>query len=473
MPTAEIVFPTTSSPGVRPRESGGRLINAFAEKAPRGAASQLIIRRTPGLVRRADQTASYTITRGFLDGSSLVFWILGDRAVKFDSAFAVTDLGALSGNQPITAAKNNAATPDYVVVTENGCFNLLTGSAPTSFADPDLPASPTSVCDFNGYFVWTYGNGKIYASDLNSVAVNALSFNTEQGLIARRGVRYAGRLYIFGDKWTAVYRDAGLSPFPFAREVTIPRGIVNSFAVAGWESGWANQLIWAGDDFIVYRLEGYTPVPISTDDVSRSIQSSVLGGTCSTIQAFVYMYERNAFWVLTCPGNWTWEYNLFTGEWNEKLSFNDDSWRGLSSIRAFSKWIVGSYDDGQLFEVSGSYFREGAAPLIWHVESGVLHAFPRGMHIPRTSFNITTGVGSTSVTDPRIEISWSLDGGYKWGEPVLRMLGGLGETESHPYILNAGISKGQGIRYRLRVSDDVHVGLTGGSVEVEQRGFSG
>jgi hypothetical protein len=419
---------------------------------------------------------SHTHTRGFLDtGFSEVFWIVNDRVQLFDSFFTILDLGLLSGDQPVTIARNNRSpTPDYVVVTENGCFNLFRASAPTGFVDLDLPAGPTSVCDFEGYFIWSFGDGRIFASDLNSVAVSALSFNTEQGLFARRVVRYGGRLYVFGDKWCGVYRNAGTVPFPLAREVTIPRGIVGTHAIAGWEAGWANQLIWAGDDFIVYKLDGYTPTPISTGDVSRAIQGAVSGGNRDLIEAFVYMYDKNPFWVLTCHDLWTWEYNLATGEWNERASFNRDNWKGMKSIRMFDRWIIGDQYTGGLYEISGTYFLEDTDPLIWQVESGVLHGFPRGMIIPRASFHFTMGVGDFSrVADPEVEIAWSLDGGYSYGDPVIRRLGAPGHTKSHPYILSSGLSKGQGVRYKLRVSDNVHVGLSGGAVEVEPRGFAG
>lgn len=468
----DIVFPTSSAPGVRPQESGGRLINAFVEKAPVGAPSTIIIKRSPGLIRET-QVLDHIHTRGFLDvGGSEALWVLNDRVVKINSAFTVTDLGTLSGNEPVTFGRNNALPPDNVVVTDTGCFNLFGASAPTAFADGDLPGSPTSVCDYNGYFVWSFGNGLVFASDLNSVAVSALSFNTEQGLFARRVARFAGRLYVFGDKWTAVYKDAGTVPFPFAREVTIPRGIVGTHAVAGWEAGWANELIWVGDDFNVYKLNGYTPVPISSNDVSRDIQSAVLAGDRDLIEAFVYMYDKNAFWVISCHERWTWEYNNSTGEWNERQSFNRDNWKGMKSLRMFDQWLVGDEYTGELYSLSGSYFLEGLDPLIWQVESGALVNFPRGMVVPRASFHCTAGVGS-GLDNPMIEISWSLDGGHSFGAPVIRRLGAAGETKSHPYVLSCGLSKGQGIRYRLRVSDPVHVGLSGGTVEIAQRGFSG
>lgn len=508
----DIVFPPSSAPGLRPQEGGGRLINAFADKAPVGAPSAVIHRRSPGLqaarliVETAIVAASgsriigmllmmqrpgsvisspggseiyvnpYSHTRGFLDVGTEALWILDDRVLKFDSAGVVADLGILAGTKPVTVARNNATTPNNVVVTENGCFNLFSNGPPTVFPDGDLPGSPTSVCDFNGYFVWSFGDGRIFASELNSTNVNALSFNTEQGLFVRRVVRYAGRLYALGNKWTGVYRDAGTFPFPFAREVTIPRGIVGTHAVAGWEAGWANELIWAGDDFVVYRLNGYTPQPISTDPISRDIQAAVIAGKRDLIEAFVYMYGKNAFWVLNCHDEWTWEYNLSSGEWNERVSYNRNGWKGMKTLRMFDKWFCGDQYTGELYVIDGNYFLEGTDPLIWEVESGVLHSFPRGVVVPRASFHCTSGVGSFSSAagiDPKIEISWSLDGGHSYGAPVVRRLGGPGDTKSHPYVLNCGLSRGQGVRYKLRVSDPVHVGLNGGVVEAEPRGFSG
>lgn len=470
-----IVFPPSSAPGVRPQESGGRLVNAFSEKTLVGAPSDIIIRRSPGLQRVAMTTDPVHIhTRGFLDAGSVALWILNQRVYKVDSDFVLTDLGALTGTKPVTTARNNAVTKQNVVVTENGCFNLFDNSAPTAFADADLPSSPTSVCDYDGYFVWSFGDGRVFASDLNDVTVSALSFNTEQGLFARRVIRYAGRLYVFGDKWTGVYRDVGTSPFPFVREATVPRGIIGTHAVAGWEAGWANELIWAGDDFNVYRLNGYTPVPISTDAVSRDIQRTVLTGDRDFIEAYVYMFGRNAFWVLSAHDEWTWEYNLATGEWNERKSHNRNCWKGMGSLRMFDQWLIGDEYTGELYAISGDYFLEGTDQLIWFVESGVLAGFPRGMIVPRASFHITSGVGTYDLSaDPKVQISWSLDGGYTYGDPVLRRLGGPGSTKSHPYVLNCGLSRGQGIRFRLQVSDPVHVGLNGGVIEPKPGGYSG
>lgn len=469
----EITFPTSSDPGTRPQEGGGRLINAYAEKSLPGAPSKIGIKRSPGLTRVA-ATDSAVHTRGFLDVGTGGLWILNNRIIRFDGTFNLFELGTLPGEDFVTTARNNALVRNNVAVTEDGCFNIFPDAFPTSFADADLPPGPTSVCDFDGYFIWSYGDGKIVASDLNSVAVQALSFNTEQGLFVRRVVRYAGRLYAFGDKWSAVYRNAGTSPFPLAREVTIPRGIVGTHAIAGWEAGWANQLLWVGDDFVVYRLDGYTPVLVSTNAVSRAIRAAVLAGLRNQIVAYVYMHETNIFWVVSCKDRFTWEYNLTSGEWNERMSYTRVGWKAVKTLKMFDKWVAGDVYSGELYTIDSGVYTEHTDPLIWQVESGVVSAFPRGIVVPRTSFNMTAGVGGpTSVDDPKVEISWSLDGGYSYGDVVIRRLGGVGLTNSHPYVLSCGLSRGQGIRYKLRVADKVHVGLFGGSIETEQRGFSG
>lgn len=469
-----ITFPSSSSPGARPQESGGRLINAFAEKGEEGAPSDVLIRRSPGL-KYVGEAEGFTHTRGFLNCGSVALWILDDRIFSIDEDFTLTNLGVLAGSLPVTTARNNAVPfPQNVAVTDTGTFELFTFGPPSSLVAPNLPNTPTSVCDYEGYLVWSFGDGRIFASDLNSTNVQALSFNTEQGVFLRRVTRFGGRLYAFGDKLTAVYRNAGTSPFPFAREATVPRGIVGTHAVAGWETGWANELIWVGEDFRVYRIQGYTPIPVSNNAVARDIQAAVLAGDRDLIEAYVYVIDNHPFWVLSCHGRWTWELNTTTGRWNERQSYTKNNWRGMKTLRMFDEWLVGDEYNGKLYKIDGEYFREDTEHLIWHVESGVMTGFPNKAYIPRASFHLTTAVGTFDIEeDPKVEISWSLDGGHSWGEPVMRRLGSPGESRFHPYVLNPGLSRGQGIRFRLRVSDPVHVGLSGGIVDAQNRGVTG
>lgn len=498
-----IVFPTSSSPGLRPQESAGRLINAFVEKAESGSPGQTLWRRSAGLIYGGSSTSPHT--RGFQAyrdtdelatgnrGWATALWVTNGAIHLLvenpgTGEYSVNFIGAWGGEDPVTMARNHALVRQVVGVSSEGAFVLTDSAAPVPYVevDTDLPPFPTSVCSHDGYFVWSYQNGRIYSNDLpNTTAVNALSFNTEQGQAVLRVVSFSGRLYAMGDKWIGVYKDAGTTPFPFLREATIPRGILSTHAVAGWEPGWSNELIWVGDDHIVYKLNGYTPVPISNDAVSRDIQASVLHG-CQ-LEAFVYMFGKNAFWALNAGHpfrpefRWTWEYNASTGQWTERRSQGHLCWKGHKSIRGRRDWLLGDQFFPYFFRVREEYFKEAdspedSSPSTWTVESGVMSGFPMRTTIPKASFNITSAAGrvpgpddAVGVAAPTVRIYWSLDGGLTWGVPVVRSLGPPGDGRYYPSVMCSGLSRGFGIRYRLEVTDAVHVGLAGGEIEVQPR----
>lgn len=57
-------MPVTTAPGQHPHESGGRLINCYAEKLDGAAGTQVVVHRVPGLTGFA--TSSQTGFRGAL-----------------------------------------------------------------------------------------------------------------------------------------------------------------------------------------------------------------------------------------------------------------------------------------------------------------------------------------------------------------------------------------------------------------------
>lgn len=475
---AAIPVPISSSPGVKPQEGAGRLVNCFAEKTESGARFPVIWRRSAGLRFVADvNTANHIHTRGGILVGSTLLVVFNTRVWAFDSSFTATNLGALTGTDPVTCAKNNAGTPNIVAVSQSaGAFNLFTGGAPTAFADPDLPANPTSVSVLDGYFLFTFADGRIFASDLNAVTVSALSFNTEQTIgSVLRGVVYRGEFFAFGERGCGVYKDAGTTPFPLARLTEIEKGIAGTYAIAGWEPGWIKQLIWVGEDGVVYRLNGYTPQAISTPDVTRAIAAAIAAGGGSSLEATVHMQGNHAFWRLTYPGNWSWEFNATTSNWNERESYNLGYSRGSGSIWAFNYWVQGDRSTGKLFVVDDKYFYEDTSdPLIMQMDTGAIADFPARIAVPQADFDFTTGVGVSSganpiQTDPQVQIAWSLDGGGSYGSYVNREIGGEGEYGKAVRVNRLGLTKGKGMRFRLRVSDPVHVAFLGGQTATEER----
>ena len=467
-----VPFPVTSAPGARPQESAGRLINAYAVKTEQGARGPLKWLRAPGL-RELANVSGHAGYRGFIEINGSVLAALDDRAVligRSGNVMSLADLGALDGSGLITIAKNNA-TPvaDIVAVTEEGAFNLYTDDVPDDFADADLP-QPNSVSGVKGYFAFTIADGRLFASDLNSVSLNALSFTTTPGHLLR-GVAYRDEWFVFGDNFCQVYRDAGLSPFPFDLVATIPIGLAGAHAIAGWEPGFTGTMVWAAQDDIVYKLNGYTPQAVSTEDVSRDIAATPDKGA---LEACVYMSNGNAFWILTRPGFWSWTLNLTTGTWGERASYDQESWRAARTVKAFSTWLAGDRQSGRLFEIGADVFREGDDPLVFEVVSGAVFSSPNRLAIGRLDVDMVAAVGraagEANESDPQVEISWSLDGGYRWSNPVFRAIGRQGQSRKTISVNRLGLAGPKGIMIRLRVSDPVHVTLFGAVVtRVEQR----
>lgn len=468
----EIVWPVQSGPGSRPGESSGRLINAFAEPLGEGARAPIVRKRVPGLTEAASSTF-FGCRALHLVGSALLAGFSG-RVVSVNlDAGAMTNLGDLVGSERFTVAHNNAVTPNIVAVTDTGAFNLFTGSAPTSFADGDLPANPTSVCFQSGYFFFSYINGKIFASGLNAVTINSIDFTTAQtrpgGVI--RLVPYNGELLAFGPACTDVYRNTGnATGFPYSHGDVIDKGLLGKFAIAGFEDGWQNRLIFVGDDYVVYTLEGYVAVPISTPDVVRSLQTVTDG---DDLEAIVYMNGPHAMWSISGPG-FTWEYNVSTGWWNERKTNGTARWRATCSVLVENAWYVGAIDSGRIYRVDTDAKTEGDDPLVFDVWSLPSAAFPARVAYPRADFDLVVGVGLAAgedpiETEPVVALSWSDDGGGKWSTPLLRSLGGEGERRTRISLTRTGLSGPAGRMWRATISDPVYAGLISGAQAAQVR----
>ena len=469
---AVIPFPAMSTAGRKAQETGGRLINCYATEVNGAPANSVVWSRSAGM-RRIAVIAPQSHCRGHVTIGSVLLHILDGRAyaiTRSAGAYATTDLGPLAGAEPLTIAQNNAGpTPDTVCVTEIGAFNLFAGSAPTAFADGDLSA-PNSIASLDGYFLFTTAGGRIQASGLNSVSVASNSFEDVPEGALTRGVTFNNEFFAFGPSFFRVYVNAGLSPFPLEYTgVKRDIGLAGTHAVAGFEEGWPDALIFAASDNRVYRMQGYLPVAVSTIEVSRSLETA---SDRSALQASVHMVEGEAFWALTSPSEWTWEYNLTTGLWNERASNLRSDWRARSTIRAFDLWLCGDAATGDLFEVAAGLGSERGEPLVYTLFSGVLSAFPNRVNAVRSWFRFTAGVGAAAgqipiETDPTVRISWSRDGGATFGNALIRHLGGEGDHDVLVTVGNTGFSGSKGLQYRLDVSDPVHAGFMGARARLE------
>lgn len=464
----QIAFPTSTAPSINVTENGGRLINCYAEKAPVGSRNPVLYRRVPGL--DAAFTAGSSAPRGALLVGTVLYVVNGDTCysvTKSGSTYTVTALGGTVGGEGRVFMAHNMKTPthDIMVLTSAG-VHTISGSSVSDFSDGDLPSS-NSLSYMDGYFFTTTSIGQSWASDLNDTNFKDNSFVTAEaqpdGLL--RAIPFRRDLLLMGTDTTEFWSNAGnATGYPFSRGPVITYGLWGIHAIAGYEPGFPGPLVWVANDGVIYQLNGYAPERVSTPHIERLIE---LVDDRTELRASVYIAAGHSFWVLKSD-SWSLLYDLSTGEWHERATKGQKNWRAEFCINAFNEWLAFDETSGNVYSINERSRREAGDPLIMEIWSSQQHSFPARTVVSRASFDFATGVGidrgiSPIETNPRVSISWSDNGGWTFGNALLRDLGTQGELKSVD-IWRTGMTSRLGRQWKIQISDPVEVSFIGGSM---------
>lgn len=400
---------------------------------------------------------------------------MGGKVYRFSSlgGEGVALTGGLVGGQTVFFARNNRDTPDIVVVVPGSSPSVLSTTDIISYPDSDVGA-PNSVCFIKGFFVFSYENGMMRSSGINTTDISTNDYATAESkpdILYRVVPRGDGQLLAAGSNTIEVWglngEDAG---FPFSPVTVIPRGIISQTAICGHEDGFGRNIFFVGDDSAVYELVGYAPVKISSPDLDRLIETVA---DKTTIHASVFVSMGHAFVVVQTP-NWTWVYDTNLKRWHERESYLSKSWRGLIPCNAFGKWLCGDRESGQILAINSAAQSEIGKPLRAIVETGPSGSFPLGTRVNRLDLLMSVGVGQAPgvdpiQTDPIVDIQISRDNGVSWSNVWQRRIGKQAIGLQKITVNNMGHCGPQGVKFRFAVSDPVHVAFMGGDVEVSAR----
>lgn len=280
-----------------------------------------------------------------------------------------------------------------------GTQGIVFTGAPLAYNGGGNLPQPNSVCFQDGYLFFTVANGRVYATAINSLAMNALTYITvqaRQDVTLLRGVAYNGYLLLFTTGSCELWQDNALPApqFPYGRVLVNDYGLIQPTAIAGWETGFA-QLMWVAQDFGVYLMPPNTMAPgkVSSPDLEKLIEAQVRLG--NTLEAGCYAFAGKKFWVLSSPA-WSWEFNLTTNRWNERWSLNGGVYgrfRARLGHPAFGKWLVGDQQSGKLLWIDSGNYTEDGSPQLFRIESGPVRLFPSQIRIARMDADFDAGVG--------------------------------------------------------------------------------
>lgn len=131
------------------------------------------------------------------------------------------------------------------------------------------------------------------------------------------------KLWLFGRKATEVWFNSGVASFPFQPlgGVLIEHGIAAPYSAAALD----NTVFWVGADAqgagMVWKAEGYTPVPIHNYAVTYYLQNLP---TLEDLIGYSLQLDGHAYYVLysphapsDSPDAVTWVYDLRENQWIE------------------------------------------------------------------------------------------------------------------------------------------------------------
>lgn len=312
--------------------------------------------------------------RGVRNVEGRLYVVCGQSLFRINGNGTATTIqeNAIPGTQRVSMTHNQETGGNTLVMTNGyGGWTYNTGTATfAEITDEGFPGF--KVCDFlDQYIVGIDPTGRFA---FHSELANAGSYNTLDRYEAEAApdrlvgqVVDHGQWWLFGERTTEIYTNTGAATGTFQRipGSTIERGLAGTFAVAKLD----NSVFWVGDDGVVYRANGYTPVRISTHPIEQELSQ------CDLSLAFCMVYEDRGHKILyvTCPDGKTWGYDVATQEWHRRQSYARENWRMESLVRWSGGWFGGDKLTNKLQRVDWGYQDEDGQPLIAERITGILH----------------------------------------------------------------------------------------------------
>jgi hypothetical protein len=429
-----------------------RTVNFYAEQAPPDAKSPVVVYNAPGLKAFSDGLAG--AIRGKKVMADVLYAVAGSTLYSVDSAGVATNLGEIDTSVgSVSMAVNRASPPELCIVDGQDGWTYDTSNGLRKITDGDFAAADT-VTFQDGYFIFNEaGTSRFFISAIDDGrSYSATDFadaeSDPEDIVAV--ISSQQELWVLKKRSFEVWHNTGNADFPFERMPggVKPRGLAAAFAIAEDD----NTLFWLGDDLIVYRANGYTPLRVSTHAIEEDIRKM---SDVSDAYAFFVTIEGHKFFHLTFPtGRKTFVYDVATGLWHERESFGARHWRGATYANAYGKHLVGDAFQGRIGELDLDTFSEFGGVMQGILTGPVAHHDRKQVYHRRLEIEFEAGVGNASVTDPQMWMDYSDDGGRTWSaRKPFRALGEIGEYATRVRFLRLGQSRNR--IYRLTIADAV------------------
>ena len=460
-----------------PNLADNRLVNLYAEGVPNDAGGKDVAGffRCPGvdvLETLTGQTGA--LVRGLWVLKDYCFAVCGSGFFRVDSDFNSTLVGSVSGDGMVSMDDNG--TQLFVACNPDGYIYDYDAETLTQITDPDFLGAVT-VGYLAGSFLYNVPDSQVvqYTAINDGTDIDALDFFSVEGLpdYVRAVFIDHGEAWMFGDVSIQIYAasDSTDNPYQNIQGAFIEQGCAAAFSIAKLD----NSLFWLGKNKqgqgVVYRANGYIPVPVSTRAIEYAISQ---WPSLSDAIAYSYLQDGHGFYVLTSPsGDETWAYDVTTGWWHQRAYLDPDTGelqRHRSTCHALFNGVhvvgyngEGLTNSGKLLELSLEVYDDDGASQKW-LRSW--RALPTGQNQLQRTFQhqlqidgqTGTGLATGQGDDPTVLLRWSDDGGHTWSNYHVLYVGQIGATGTRVIARRLGSTEKLRDRvYELSGTDPVPV----------------
>jgi hypothetical protein len=453
-----------SSPGRTGHDGGGRLINAYAERADDKGKAVWPVWAIEGL-RSFATLADGGAVRGAILMSPYAYVVAGTNVYRVGQGGGVLNIGSFPGSAPVYMARNRKASTPQVMIVSEGLRYLIENDTVATIADTDLP-NAIAVTQLDGYFVAAIADGRFFWSSIDEGTTwAALDFATaEASPDGLNGIYTRGsELILFGTNSIEFWASTGA---PFAR---IPGTLLRNLGLlCRYSVRDLNDVVFfIASDGTVRRLNGYSPERVSNHDIERAINSVE---DKATITAMAYSINGHQFYVISCA-SWTWAYDATSGLWHERQSYGETRWRAEAFVDLDGVRVVGDFEAGLLYEIDPNTYDENGSHLVWTVRTPPVHAYPNRLIFDRLFLDLIPGVGLNSGDDhdddPQVMLRWSNTGTKTWSNQRTAGVGEQGQFNKRVKFERLGETGEDGRVFEISMSAAVVRGLTGGAINAE------
>ena len=445
-----------------------RHLNLYAEISAQPDKSPVTFYGTAGTTLRF--SFGDTPVRGMIAVGDYVYCVHRGTFWQVDNSGTKTSrgtIGTTSGRVDMSYNGTQIAIVDgsnlyiYTVATVTLSAAIVSG----------LFSNPTTITFQDGYFICTFANsGRYQLSSLDDGTTwSALDFaNAESNPDNTiRVIADHGEVVLFGDVTSEFWGNTGAQDFPYSnvRGATIEYGLAARWSLVKFNDSLCGLFKNRMGQVQVMRLQGYTPVPISTPDMDTVFNSYA---TVSDATGLAYLMNGHPFYQINFPSaGKSWLFDSTTGLWSP-LETGLDGDRHVAEIHTdyLNKPLVSDYSTGSVYELDPDVYTDNGTAIPREIITKHFFKDYNDIMVTRLRVDFETGVGLVSGqgSAPQAMLQISKDNGHTWGNELWANIGAIGKYLTRVMWRRLGV--GNDWVFKIRITDPIKVVITGASIDV-------